>query len=552
MQHIKLLFKRDAIEGFSSFKKKKDLLGILSSFFLIMVIYGVFIYVFSHFVKMYIETDFGNSLARINRISELFTVCLGAVFVVNVIVGIKKIYTVLANSKDNDILIYQPISTGSIFVYKLLKVYISQILSTLFIIAPVMISIDLISPLVGGIGYYFSVIAILLLMPMISCAIAGLFAVPYMAVARRISSKFIVLLIIYVAVIGVVFFFYGNFLRVLSELVRSGNIKYVFDLKTINRISAITNYLYPGKFFTNILLNNKVLINILVVILISSLAILLAYYIIKKVYIKTIQNQLEGNASVYHNNVKLKKHSPSYALLQKEFLVVLRTPTYAFQYFAMSITMPFMVFICVSLLESMLETLTIINCNYSLAIFVVSMLSILTNTFCTTNISRDGKMFAIMKTMPVTISQIIKSKVLFCSIVSFFSVFISSFVLLVSGFLNFVYFLVTFIVGFLFSLVQIAYATRKDMKNPSFPSNQEDITEGNSNMSTLILTGLLTTIVAGGGSVLLSIIISLKYNEILASYISIGFVLIITLISLTISFIYLFKGINEEYYVSDI
>ena len=149
------------------------------------------------------------------------------------------------------------------------------------------------------------------------------------------------------------------------------------------------------------------------------------------------------------------------------------------------------------------------------------------------------------------IRKIINVKVLFCSIVSFASVLVSCLVLLITGYLNFVYFLITFVIGFMFSLVQIAYATRKDMKNPSFPKNdQEEVTEGNSNMSTLILTGLMTTIIAGGGSVLLSIVIGMKYNERVASYISIGFVFLITLIAFIAATVYLFKGLKKDYYVS--
>lgn len=552
MQHIKLLFKRDIIENLSSFKNKKDIIGFLSSCFLLLVIYGAFIYVFTHFAKMYISTDFGDVSARDTRVFEMLTICFGLIFLVNVIVGVKKMYSVLTNASDNSVLIYQPINTGSMFIYKLLKVYLSQFFSTLLIIIPIAISVDILTPLVGGIGYYLLVALTTILLPLISCAIATLFAVPCMAFVKRISSKFIIILCIYVLVVGGAFMLYGAFLKIFSELIRSGNLKYVFDLKTINIINAITNWLYPSKFFTNIILHTYTLTSVLAIILISVVAVTISYFVIKRVYIKTIQNQLEGNFKAYRNSAKLKEHSPTASLLYKEFLVVLRTPSYAFQYFAMAITLPFMVYICTSLLESMLETLTIINCNYALAIFVVSMLSILTNTFCTTNISRDGHMFTIMKTMPITIKKIISAKIIFCSVVSFASVLVSCLVLLITGFLNFFYFFITFAIGFAFSLVQIAYATRKDMKNPCVPNGQEEITEANSNMSTLILTGLITTLISGGGSVVLSVILGMKYNETIASFVSIGFVLLITIFALIGSFIYLFKGIDEEYYISSI
>jgi len=553
MQFVKLLFKRDFKEAFSSVKQKKDLIGLISSLLLIAVVYGVFVFVFNGFVKMYIKTNFGNPLNSASRVKELFTVCFGLVFIVNVIVGVKKIYNVLMDAKDNDVLIYMPIDSGSIFIYKLLKVYLSQVVSTVFVITPISIIMDLNTSLVGGVWYYLLFLAIVVLLPMMSCAIATLFSIPCLGVVKKVSYKFILVLCLYVLVIGVGFLGYGYFLKMLSELIRSGNIKYVFDLKTVTTIGTVTKWLYPSVFFTNILLKHNILISVVSVLGFSFIAVFASYFIVKKVYVRIIQKQLEGNNKTYKNSAKLKSRGPMNTLLHKEFLVVLRTPTYAFQYFAMAITLPFMVYVCASLLESMLETLTFVDCNYALAIFVVSMLSILTNTFCTTNISRDGKMFAIMKTMPISIHKIIEAKLIFCGIVSFISVLASCLVLLATGFLNFVYFIITFVVGFLFSLVQIAYATRKDMKKPCFPSNnQEEITEGNSNMSTIIFTGLVTTIIAGGGAVLLSVIIGMKYNEIMASYISIGFVLVITIISFILSFIYLFRGVKEEYYASSI
>jgi hypothetical protein len=219
----------------------------------------------------------------------------------------------------------------------------------------------------------------------------------------------------------------------------------------------------------------------------------------------------------------------------------------------MAVTLPFMVYTCSSILQTMIETLTIIDCNYSLAIFVVSIFSILTNTFCTTNISRDGRMFGIMKTLPIAIEKIIGVKILFCSIVSFVSVLVSCIVLYVSGFLSLEYSFITFIIGFMFSLVQIIYATRKDMKYPTFPTNnQEEITEGNSNMSTLILVGLITTLITGGGSLLLSIVLGMQYDTQLAAIISIGFVLFVATTALIASIIYMFRGLKKRYYIQEI
>lgn len=554
MRNIKLLFKKDWIEFVSAFKqgKVKDVIGMFSSLCIVGIVYGFFVYVFGSFAKSYVATDFGNVILQKDRIIELMTLGFTLILFVNVLMGVKKIYGLLVDGKDNDVLVHQPIGTGEIYIYKLLKIYISQLLSTILITLPITIVLDRLSSSIGGVDYYLLISLVVVLLPFISCAIASIISIPYIHIVRKISSKFWLVLLVYVSIVGGGFLLYGYFLTALSEIIRSGEIKYVFDLQTINNIHDLVRMLYPGKFFTNILINNKPLLNVVCIVLISFVSTFISYMLIKRIYHKIIQTNLEGSGNMYRSKGKVKERSVTSALLHKEFTMVLRTPSYAFQYFAMAITLPFMVYVCTSLLETMVASLTIVECNYALAIFVVSMLSILTNTFCTTNISRDGRMFALMKTMPITVNKMVLVKVLFCSIVSFVSIFASSLVLLMTEFVTFSYFLVTFIVGFVFSLAQIAYATRKDMKNPCFPRNdKEEIVEGNSNMSTLVLVGLLTTIIAGGGSVLLSIILGMKYGETKAMYISLSFVFAIA-ISVGISaFLYLFKGLKKEYYIKE-
>lgn len=553
MQYIKLLFKKDKIENISSLKVKKDILGVLTSLLLIVSIYGVFIYVFNNLAKIYIGTDFGDYSNQIERVKELLTISFGVVILVNIVVGIKKISTMITNGKEDNIFIYQPIDTGTLFAYKLLKVYLSQLCSTLLIILPITIIVDLISNQIGNSFLYYVLVGIIsLLLPFISCALATLVSIPYIAISKKIQSKFTIKMAIYVLLVGVAFYFYSIFLKVLSELIRSGNIKYVFDKQTVSKINTLSKYLYPSTFFSQILLNNNTIINILIVIAISILAVFISYFVMKRMYLRIMQEQLESSGEVYSKKTKMKMTSQIKALLKKEFKIVFRTPTYAFQYFAMSISLPFMVYVCAYLLESMLETITIVNCNYALAIFVVSMFSILTNTFCTTNISRDGKMFGVMKTLPISIKQIVNAKVLFCSIVSIVSIFISSLVLLITGFLNVIYFIITFIIGVMFSFIQIAYSTRKDMKNPCFPNNdKEEVIEGNANMSTIVFTSLILTILIGGGSVLLSIILSMKYSELIASLVSIGFIFVVGIITFILAFVYLYKGLNKEYYIEE-
>ncbi len=557
LKKLKLLFKKDFSEWqASSFKetgKRRDWLGFISSSVLIAFIYGVFIYVFHSFAKMYLSNVFDDAVGdTYRRIGEILTISIALVFVINVINGVRKIFAAISNSKDMNVLICQPIGAGQIFLYKYLKIYATQFVTTLFIIAPIGISLHIISG-IGGVDFYFLMLVCALLLPALSCAIASLIAVPCILFMELIESKFIIRLIGYVIVIAVGFWIYGIFLNGLNQILQSGQISNFFDMGTIYTINKVTNVLYPAKLYTNLMLKENVWLSAGILVALSAACLVGSFFLMKKIYNTFMQKRLEGYTVVFKKKAEIKKHNTVNALLLKEFKTVLRTPGYAFQYFATTVTLPFMVYICVQLLISMASGMFAIDCSYAVAAFVVMMFAMLTNTFCATNISRDGKMYAMLKTLPVKVEQIIGCKLFFSAVVSFISVFISSLTLWLSGLINIGSAVFVFINGILFSLAGVAYATKKDMKSPCFPtSDNDEVVDSNSNLSTLILIGLVLSAISGIGSIIISIVVGFKASAGWAAFASMGFTSLISVIVFTFSVIYLFKGLKKAYYEVDI
>lgn len=554
---LKLLFKKDMMEWqSSSFKetgKRRDWLGFVSSLVLIAFIYGVFIYVFHSFAKMYLSNVYEDVVGDLyNRTSELLTLSIALVFIVNVINGVRKMFTAISNSKDINVLICQPIGAGQIFLYKYLRIYLSQVITTLFVMVPICVSLNIISG-IGGVAFYILMVVSSLLLPALSCAIASLIAVPYILFMEMIESKFIIRLIGYVIVIAIGFWIYGIFLNGLNQILQSGQISNFFDMGTIYTINKITNALYPAKLYTNMMLQEDVWLSTVILVVLSVACLVGSFFLMKKIYNSFMQKRLEGYSIAFKKKEEIKKHSTVNALLIKEFKTVLRTPGYAFQYFATTVTLPFMVYICVRLLISMASGMFAIDCSYAVAAFVVMMFAMLTNTFCATNISRDGKMYAMLKTLPVKVEQIIGCKLFFTGVVSLISVFISSLTLWLSGLINIGSAVFVFLNGLLFSLAGVAYATKKDMKSPCFPtSDNDEVVDSNSNLSTLILIGLLLSAISGIGSIVISIIVGFKSTAGWAAFASMGFTSLISVIVFTFSVIYLFKGLKKSYYEVDI
>lgn len=547
-----LLFKKDAIERGSWFRRKdakKDFLGLVSSVLLLLVIFSTVIYVFASFCRMYVGFTFEQPSQRELRVAELLTAVFAFVFILNLVVGVRKIHSSICDSKDVDVLISQPISAWSLFFYKLVKIYFSQVVSSALVLIPCCVTIDVVAQINGGAVYYLWVLFSVIFVPVITCAISSLLSVPYTAIKRLVDANFVVHLVIYIVVIALCSFVYAKFLDVLTTLIRDGQLQYAFELNTILLINEITTNLYPANLFANMLLGVDVGFSILVCLGACAVCAVVAYFLIKRLYNKILQRHMEGHAIVFRKKHVSKQHGTIVTLLKKELIVVLRTPSYAFQFFATAATLPFMVYVCSSLLQSMMKTIIVLDCNFALAIFTVSMFSIITNTFCTTNVSRDGKMFAMLKTMPVTIRQIMQAKILFCLSVCSVSVFACSLVFYFTQFLNALQSLFLFVVGVALCFAEIAYATKKDMKHPAFPTSANDeLQEGNSNMSLVTLLGLVFSIISGAGAVILAAVLSIVSNQVVATLCSMGFVALVVVAFLVSSVAYLRKGLNELYY----
>lgn len=559
MKTVLLLLKKDRqiflSENFNG-KRRHDVFGALSTIILLALLYGTFIYVFYHFARFYMSATFEVQGAERARAFELTTFVYAAMLLINIFVGVKQIYSALVSSNDCDVLIYQPISQQHLFLYKLIKIYLGQIVSTLLVLLPSAIVIDVLSASVGGFWYYLTAVFHLLLCPLLGCAIAALFTVPFNGIMRFVQRKFVLHLILYVIVLALGFWLYGMFLSVLTDLIQTGELLYVLDSSTVNAVAAVAAKFYPVKFFSNMLFGQNVAVSLLSVLGICAVAGVVTYFVIRAMYFKVLQQKLEGDIKIFRKKKSVAKiHSPLAALVKKEFLIILRTPTYAFAYFATTFTLPFMVYVCANLMRSMVATLpnvALINCDFEIAIFVIAMFSVLTNTFCTSNISRDGKMFSMLKTMPVDGHLVVKAKLLFCSVVSVASVLVSCIVLLCVSYLNWWQALVIFAVASLLDIAEIAFATKRDLAKPHLPQNDRDeVTEDNNNVSAVTLLGLVCAVLLGGGALAMSLILSLLYTNALALTVTMTFVFIAVILVFILSLVYLFRDLEDNFYKAE-
>ena len=142
------------------------------------------------------------------------------------------------------------------------------------------------------------------------------------------------------------------------------------------------------------------------------------------------------------------------------------------------------------------------------------------------------------------------AKLVFCGIVSVFSVLASCVILLSVGFLNAWQAVYAFVVGGILSMAEVMFVTRKDMNAPSLAKKNETV-ELNGSTSTLILVGLLVSLVAGGGAVAVNAVLSFITSSALATLASVGLITLFAAIYAVVAVIYFLKGLKNKYYMGD-
>ncbi len=502
-----VLLKKYLNEKLSVFKRDKarlDIAGNILSLLLAASIITAVVLVFARFIGMYCDIRINNVLDVPARQLELLTWLYAALFVLGVLSGAKAINHMIFESEDQKLLLALPIASSTIFYSKLIILYIRQVGVFLLTLLP----LNLTFAVVAAQSAYYVVMTVLmcLFFPLITLAFSSVFCMPLFYIKRFLQSKYTLILVLVTAVTGVLFWGYTSLLSAAKTMLVTGELRFFFKESTMQAIAVGTKYFYPANLMAELVLKRSVLLNSVLLLAIVAFGAVLGFFIVSLLFNKANQIRVVTQGRVYSSRHGLKRRPLLAALIRKEFELVLRTPGYAFQYFSMAAVMPLMVYFCMGIGRSLLETLVFANSNFELALFVTLLFNTLTNTFCATNISRDGPVFYAMKTLPVPFNQIVKAKIIFCSLVAVSSALISCVVLAASGFVTLLEATFVFLAAALLAGAQICFATRKDLNHPVFSFDEDcEVKESNSTVSTIVIIGLLISTVLGGLSLYISV-----------------------------------------------
>lgn len=480
--------------------KRFDILGSLLSVLMVVLIAAVFVILLSTIVSNYVLIKVNKVADPILRTKELLNLCYTVVIVALVLAGLENMRKTLTEKKYKTLFLRLPVKQQTIFASKLATLLISNYILAFILIATIntifYVSVEL--PPV----FWVMTVLVWLLMPMAAFLIATVLLVPYIKLIDFISNKYTIMFISITAIIIGAFLIYSGFLEVVQMLLETGSIKFLFNEKFINTLQALARWTYPANCFADIALCTNLLVSFAIAIGIAAVAVFVVYFVSKSLFYATLYKN-ENRRQNGKKKEQKKMLKPLLSLMKKEFICIFREPKNLFSYFAIAASMPVMVYCCYTLFESLITNTIGMTISFPLATLIVLIFSILTNTFCSTNITRDGAAAIKTKMFPVKASTILLAKVLLCGIVSSLSVIISLIVLASATSLSWGDAVICALICIVFSTAQIFIATRMDLNGAKLSSSLVEMQNAsNRTIAKVVTMGIVLALVAGILSVL--------------------------------------------------
>lgn len=499
-----LLLKKQIVDFLPTHSRKKTMSLIAKMMFSVVIMaamVAIFALVFSRFTKTY-------TAIKINRVPdisarqyELLSLGYFVLIAAFVLSGVSSLSHEIFENSDLNILITMPFNGTEIFLSKLTWIYLKQVL--LAIVCVFTLNITFIS-VVGELQFadFVSAFLVALFIPVIPLGVASIIVLPFHYVKKLINSQYLLSFVTITAIAGVACWGFSYVFEVAQNLFTSGKITSLFNENVMNFIISFTAHNYPANLFASLIMKRDVAKNIGLLVGMSLVAAAICFFVVRSIFVRVTQANL--SLRVPHARRKkahFRKRSGFGALIAKEFLLVMRTPSYAYMYLTTAVIMPILAFYSAQAAEKMVGGLLgELDLSFEICTFVIVLYSMLTNTFCSTNISRDGYMSMTQKTMPFSPSTILGAKITFCAVVAELSLAVASALLAITHMESWKEAALTFVCSSMFAIAQIVTATKLDLSRPRFSRTEDgEIKENTSTVLIIIIIGLVASFLLGFG-----------------------------------------------------
>jgi hypothetical protein len=481
--------------GFGKSVTKKAAIAFLVNALFSAVIYAVYL------AGVYFITDILIKGA-VPLKYEFLVISTGISVIVQTIVCTGKLVKNLYYDGDNELLLRFPVDGAQIFIAKSIFVFIYNALIAFVLMLPVYA----IYGAAAGENYafYLTAVPVIVLTSILPFCLSNLIALPVINLTNLIKNRFALLLALMIIIVIAGFSGYMIVLGGVLEYAQNKSAA-LLSPEFLLKIRETAGGIFPFNLYANVLYGEKILYSLGMILLLSVVLGAGAYIAARKSVYPIVLKSIERESEAFEKKTPDLVRPVFAALLRKEYLMIFRSLTYSFQYLAMALTAPVMVFFCNRLASSIGDKGVGGRIIPGLTLLVVIIFVTIIVSFASTAVSREGNTFYLTKIMPVSYAYQIAVKLVLYLIVASASVILSLTVVGAAfggeAYGNNVKFgdlAAIFAIAELLIVALTALAIRSDIKYPSFETSKSgDLSEAGKNVSTNILFGCVFAVLYG-------------------------------------------------------
>jgi len=377
-------------------------------------------------------TPFFYALGAVTELTSM--VLMGATALV-VFFGVAMMISYVYFCTDTEFLAAMPIKPSVVFLARLTLVYLIEFVTTAIMLLPTLLTVGIMAEC--GPLFYVGMVVSMFLIPALPLLLASFLAVPLMYVVSFFKNRgawaSVALVIVFGSAMALMYY-------TISSL---GNVGENFDdyVRPFQEaLEKTAPYVYPV-YLLSVFMNGGGLyglgagasaaVAVLLVFAITAVMVAVAMVIASFAYQRSVLTQTEnvkkGKKGEYVESSVFK------VFLKKEWCEIIRTPTVGFQCLLGAIISPILIIVTTFFGRSAASDVTIAETGgldfagiYAFVPFLlILILSCSINTIASSMISREGKNFYMMKTIPQEPMLMIRAKLALQMIVTYISLGLS-------------------------------------------------------------------------------------------------------------------------------
>ena len=370
---------------------------------------------------------------------------------ISIIFTTLKARKVLFNRLDKAILSPLPITDGEVLFSKVLYLFVLQVITNLLVSSPILICYFVTRNYMPT--YYIFGVVYSFIISLFGIGISLLLSIVFEYAYRLLKLSDIAQFIFACIVVVGLCFAYQVVLNLFLDALNTNEGTGMFSTTLIEMVHSVSLGFLPVYSILNPLINHNNVVSgicltfgfILISLLVGSVVVTFSYGRINK-----DNNEIIIRKKKNKNNLVI---TPFKALLKKEFALLFKDSSYTFSYTSLLIMAPFLSFVVVSSLNSIIyQNLRYFSVYFpdlinGLNICLILLFASVINSGASQSITREGSALQIVKYIPVDPIKQVAAKVITPIVLSSVSLLITLVVLIATGNIDYKVFLITLFLG---------------------------------------------------------------------------------------------------------